>query len=53
MCVCIAIVTLPLYNPTQGSSAALPAGALHAVPEPSIWLYPGAGAHDSTGGGSV
>lgn len=47
------IETFFLPNATQGPTAALPTGALHAVPEPSVRLYPGAGAHDSPGGGSV
>lgn len=47
------IVTFTLPNRTQGPSPALSAGALHAVPEPSKRLYPGVGAHDSPGGGSV
>lgn len=47
------IVIFLFPNLAQGPTAAVSVGALHAVPKSSVRLYPGAGSHDSPGGGSV
>lgn len=37
----------------QESSAAVSAGSIHAVQEPSLWIHSGAGSHHTPGGRGV